>query len=281
MIKINFNKYIKILWDNFKILIFAFFVTILIKTFFFQPFYIPSGSMKPGLLPGDYVFVNKFAYGFSKFSFGFYPNFLLRPDENKQYSKYSSLFPSFLSSNSRFLTFGNKPKRGDVIVFVPPQILDKNKEFYVKRIIGMPHDKLEIKGGALYINDQKIKEIENKDIESLKKLRKNLSLEDKSEDLKFIIEKNQDNIEYNILYKYDRVSMSYGKFFVPENHYFVMGDNRDESLDSRYLDEVGYIPLQNIVGRGSIVLLSFDTNNFIISKIKDLIRFDRFIKKIK
>jgi signal peptidase I len=279
------KEYKKIFWDNFKILFFAFFLTIIIKTFFFQPFHIPSGSMKPGLLPGDYVFVNKFSYGFSKFSFGFYPSFLLRPDETNKSSKYSSFFPKFLSSNNRFLNFlNNNPSRGDVVVFVPPKIIDKNKEFYIKRIIGMPHDTIEIKNQKIYINGELLVDTLLNDKNKLdifqKRLKEDIDESNININQIFFEEKNKDNISYDIMYLQERDSMDYAKFFIPENHYFVMGDNRDNSLDSRYSD-VGFIPIQNIIGKASIVFLSIDKSNFSIKNLGDFFRVERFCKKIK
>lgn len=276
------HKFLKSVWENAKIIIFALFLTFLIKTFLVQPFHIPSGSMKPGLLPGDYIFVNKFSYGYSKFSFyGLYPKFLLNPDESKDSSKYAALFPKFLSSNGRFFDFESRPKRGDVIVFIPPKIIDKEKEFYIKRIIGAPHDLIEIKNQRLYINGKELEEVKLKDDQILNfKKRLTEDFEDFGSDIEFLEETNPDGKKYDVMYVDERETMKFAKFFVPEGHFFVMGDNRDNSLDGRYLDQVGYIPFQNIIGKASFVFFSFDKDSFSFSKIKDLLRFERFFKRI-
>ena len=250
------NKIFKSIWENFKILVFAFFLTFMIKTFLFQPFHIPSGSMKPGLLPGDYIFVNKFSYGYSKFSFyGSYPEFLLYPEKNSKSSKYAGLSPKFLYSNGRFFDFGSRPERGDVVVFIPPKILDKEKEFYIKRIIGKPHDLIEIKNQRIYINEKELTEIKL-DEQKISQLTKRLESDLKENDgkIEFLQEKNPDGKTYDVMYVDERSTMNFRRFFVPENHFLVMGDNRDNSLDSRYW---GFVPDANIVGRAFFVWMNF------------------------
>ena len=122
-----FNK--KKIVENIKTIIYALIIAIIIRSFFFQPFYIPSSSMEPTLLVGDRLFVSKFSYGYSKHSFPFSPNF----------------------SENRF--FYKKPKRGDVVVFKTPA---DNRTDYIKRLIGLPGDTLQIIDGYLHLNNQKI-----------------------------------------------------------------------------------------------------------------------------
>ena len=115
--------------DNLKTIFYALIIAVIIRSIFFQPFYIPSSSMEPNLLIGDRLFVNKFSYGYSKHSFPFSPSF----------------------SNKRF--FKKKPERGDVIVFKTPA---DNRTDYIKRLIGLPGDKIQFIDGDLFINDSKI-----------------------------------------------------------------------------------------------------------------------------
>ncbi len=116
-------------WENTKVIIQALLLAVVIRTVLFQPFTIPSGSMMPTLLVGDYIFVNKFAYGYSKYSLPFSPDFF------------------------KGRLFGSEPKRGDVVVFrFPP-----NPQIdYVKRLVGLPGDRIQMKDGTLYINDQPV-----------------------------------------------------------------------------------------------------------------------------
>ena len=120
----------KIISENLKTIFYALVVALIIRSFFFQPFYIPSSSMEPTLLVGDRLFVSKYTYGYSKHSFPFSPSF----------------------SNNRYFT--SKPKRGDVVVFKTPQ---DNRTDYIKRLIGLPGDEIQIINNELYLNNEKIK----------------------------------------------------------------------------------------------------------------------------
>ena len=126
----NKNKIFLIIYDNVKTLLGALFIAILIRSLFFQPFYIPSSSMEPTLLVGDRIFVSKYTYGYSKHSFPFSPNI----------------------SNDRF--FSKQPERGDLVVFKTPA---DNRTDYIKRLIGLPDDTIQFINGDLYINEQKTK----------------------------------------------------------------------------------------------------------------------------
>ena len=132
----NIKKIILIIYDNTKTLIGALIIAVLIRSLFFQPFYIPSSSMEPTLLVGDRIFVSKYEYGYSKHSFPFSPNI----------------------TNRRFFT--KIPERGDLVVFKTPA---DNRKDYIKRLIGMPGDTIQFIGGEIYINKKKIlrKQIEN------------------------------------------------------------------------------------------------------------------------
>ncbi len=238
------KKIIHILYDNAKTLIGALIIAVLIRSLLFQPFYIPSSSMEPTLLVGDRIFVSKYSYGYSKHSFPFSPNF----------------------TSKRF--FSKTPKRGDLVVFKTPA---DNRTDYIKRLIGLPGDTIQFVDGSLLINNKKIlrKKITNKKIIRCG----NFFLETNS-----YIETLPNGKEHLVVYK-KKGSLQNTKIFkVPANHYFFLGDNRDCSKDSRYLDSVGYVSNLNLVGEAKLIFFSNDTNISTLLKfwnIQKSFRFER------
>ncbi len=222
----NTKKIIKSIYDNIKTLLGALIIAVLIRSLLFQPFYIPSSSMEPTLLVGDRIFVSKYAYGYSKHSFPFSPNI----------------------TNERF--FSKMPERGDLVVFKTPA---DNRTDYIKRLIGMPGDSIQFVDGEIFINNQKIL---RKKIETIRTIRcGNFLLETDT-----FIETLPNGIQHLVVYK-KRGSLQNSKIFkVPKNHYFLLGDNRDCSKDSRYLDSVGYVNNLNLVGEAKLIFFSNDTN---------------------
>tara|TARA_B100001093_G_scaffold459355_1_gene472426 strand:+ start:109 stop:846 length:738 start_codon:yes stop_codon:yes gene_type:complete len=215
-----------IIFDNLKTLLGALIIAILIRSLLFQPFYIPSSSMEPTLLVGDRIFVSKYTYGYSKHSFPFSPNF----------------------SNNRF--FSKIPKRGDLVVFKTPA---DNRTDYIKRLIGMPGDTIQFVNGNLLINDNKIRRDK---VMSTKIIRcGKFKLETNS-----FIETLPNGIKYLAVYKKRGTLQNTKKFIVPSEHFFLLGDNRDCSKDSRYLDSVGYVNNLNLVGKARLIFFSNDTN---------------------
>lgn len=235
------------LWENIKVIIQALLLAMVIRTVLFQPFTIPSGSMMPTLLVGDYIFVNKFAYGYSKYSLPFSPD----------------LF------SGRILA--SEPKRGDVIVFRLPT--DPNVD-YIKRLIGLPGDRVQMINGVLHINGQAIPKQPDGSFTSDYRL-------DPGSDVPVFRETLDTDKTYDTL---DQSPDSRGdntrEFVVPEGHYFFMGDNRDNSLDSRF--DVGYVPAENLVGRASVIFFSLgnDTSFREIWKWPANMRWDRLFKVV-
>jgi len=222
----NMKKLTYVIYDNIKTLLGALLIAVLIRSLLFQPFYIPSSSMEPTLLVGDRIFVSKYVYGYSKHSFPFSPNL----------------------TNKRF--FSKSPKRGDLVVFKTPA---DNRTDYIKRLIGMPGDTIQFVNGDLIINGEKIlrKKIENKQIIRCG----NFLLETNT-----FIETLPNGKEHLVSYK-KRGSLQNSKVFeVPLGHYFLLGDNRDCSKDSRYLESVGYVNFLNLVGEAKVIFFSNDTN---------------------
>jgi signal peptidase I len=205
--------------------------------------------MEPTLLVGDRIFVSKYTYGYSKHSFPFSPNI----------------------TNERF--FSKLPKRGDLVVFKTPA---DNRTDYIKRLIGMPGDTIQFVNGSILINNKKIlrKKTDNEMIIRCG----NFLLETNA-----FIETLPNGIEHKVVYK-KKGSLQNSKVFkVPANHYFLLGDNRDCSKDSRYLDSVGYVNYLNLVGEAKLIFFSNDTNISSLLKfwnINKSFRFDRFIKKL-
>ena len=236
--------------DNIKTIIFALIIALIIRTFLFQPFYIPSASMEPNLLIGDRLFVTKYSYGYSKHSFPF-------------------SIPLIKEK-----IFKSMPKRGDVIVFKTPY---DNRTDYIKRLIGLPGDKIQIINGDLFINNAQIIKT---------KIKKNFKISCGNEILNVDIvkEKMPNGVEYIVAYKKEGSIMNTSQYVVPESHYFFMGDNRDCSKDSRFLSSVGYVNEINLVGKARILFFSSDKSKgsfFNIFKWNQSIRHDRFLKKIR
>ena len=244
------NKRIVIkIYDNIKTLIGALIIAVLIRSILFQPFYIPSSSMEPTLLVGDRIFVSKYEYGYSKHSFPFSPNI----------------------SDRRF--FSKMPKRGDLVVFKTPA---DNRTDYIKRLIGMPGDVIQFTNGELIINEKKIlrKKIQNKII-----IRCGSFLLETDT----FIETLPNGLEHFVAYKRKGSLQNSKKFKVPQNHYFLLGDNRDCSKDSRYLNSVGYVNKLNLVGKAKIIFFSNDTNISNLFKfwnINKSFRIERLFKSL-
>jgi signal peptidase I len=196
-------------------------VSLLIRTVFFEPFNTPSGSMIPTLLIGDYLFVSKFSYGYSRFS-----------------------LPLF---SGRFIEF-HHPQRGDVAVYKLPT--DTSTD-YIKRIVGLPGDRIQVKQGQLYINGELVPRepagdyvTDDSGIHMV---------------LRRYLETLPGGVQHYILKATDEGEMNNTpEYLVPPDHVFAMGDNRDNSADSRFMNGVGFVPVENLVGRAEILFFSVD-----------------------
>ena len=239
----------KIIIDNLITIIYALIIAVLIRSLLLQPFYIPSSSMEPSLLVGDRLFVTKLSYGYSKHSFPF----SLGPLKNR------ILF--------------SEPSRGDVIVFKTPA---DNRTDYIKRLIGLPGDQLQFIGGNLYLN--------NVEILKSKVIYKSKIYCGKSPIETFVFkEKLLNGKEYLTSYYKKGSYQNSDIFYVPKNHYFFLGDNRDCSKDSRFLASVGFVHKDNLVGKAQFIFFSTNIREgslFEIWNWKKILRTERFFKKI-
>ena len=236
------NKYISIFFDNLKTLTIALIIAILIRSLIIQPFYIPSSSMEPTLLVGDRIFVSKYSFGYSKHSFPFSPNF----------------------SNDRF--FFKEPQQGDLVVFKTPA---DNRTDYIKRLIGLPGDEIQFVEGELFINNKKI-------IRETTSISEQIRCGNYTLETKTFIETLPNGVQHLASYNEKGTLQNTKKYKVPKNHFFLMGDNRDCSKDSRYLDEVGYVEKLNLVGKAKIIFFSNDTKKGSLLKLWNLNNSFRF-----
>jgi signal peptidase I len=216
--------------ESLKTVVYAGLIAVGIRTVAFEPFNIPSGSMIPTLLVGDYLFVSKYAYGYSKHSLPFSPD----------------LFEGRI--------FGSLPARGDVAVFKFPR---DNSTDYIKRIVGLPGDRVQVRQGRLYLNGQEVPR-ESQGLYTVEGDGPRITVRLYRESLPAsagspahqhqILEASDDQ-------RYDNTP----EFLVPAGHVFAMGDNRDNSLDSRDMSiGVGFVPLENLVGRAEMIFFSVD-----------------------
>ena len=211
------------LTDTLKTLIYAIIIAVLIRTFLFEPFKIPSGSMYPNLYVGDFLFVSKYTYGYSKHSLPF-------------------SIPLFSGR-----IWADEPKVGDVVVFKYPQ---DNRTDFIKRIIGLPGDKIKLIKGRLYING----EVLNRDEKDNFIIRNDFGYAER-------FHQYEETLPNNVVHKILEVSDeetedNFKEVTVPDNSYFVMGDNRDRSDDSRI--HVGFVPFENLVGKARFLFFSYD-----------------------
>lgn len=216
-------------WDLAKTVVWAVGIALILRIIIFQPFNIPSGSMKPNLLVGDFLFVSKPSYG---------------------YSKASLIYPfTRLEIKGRFL--GREPQQGDVLVFKNRK--DGNKD-YIKRLIGLPGDRVQVLEGRLHINRKPVP----KEFIGLRQ-----DICDGGREAPLYRETLPNGVSYVVQEcQRDQARLdNTNPYFVPKGHYFMMGDNRDQSQDSRVQALVGYIAYDDIVGRAERLFFSFDVEN--------------------
>ncbi len=212
--------------ETVRTVLYAVLIAVVVRTVAFEPFNIPSASMVPTLLIGDYLFVSKYSYGYSRYSLPFG----------------LPLIPGRI--------LASMPERGDVAVFKLPK---DNKTDYIKRIVGLPGDRIQVKGGILYINEQPVVR------ERIADLIESDGFGNERRRFQYI-ETLPNGRKHRIIEVSDREPNSDDTqvFLVPKDHFFAMGDNRDNSLDSRYIGQVGYVPIENLVGRAEMIFFSTD-----------------------
>lgn len=206
------------IWETAKVIFQALVLALVVRTFLFQPFTIPSGSMMPNLLVGDYLFVSKYTYGYSRYSLPYAPD----------------LFEGRI--------WEGRPERGDIAVFKLPR--DPRID-YIKRVVGMPGDRIQVIDGALHINGEAVK----------REAAGTWTPETGGPEIPVYRETLPNGVSYDTLDIFPRGEGDNTQVFeVPPDHYFFMGDNRDNSLDSRF--DVGFVPLENLVGPARVIFFS-------------------------
>ncbi len=241
-----------VFWDNVKTILYALALAMVLRFTIAQPFRIPSGSMQPTLAIGDYILVTKWSYGYGRFSF----------------APLEGLLP-----HGRL--FGSEPERGDVVVFRP--VPDPDRDF-IKRVIGMPGDRIQVINGVLHINGQAVE----RELIGVTE-----ECPDQTGPLMGEVHTYRETLPNGVSYitcdkgmtELDNTRV----FEVPEGHYFMMGDDRDNSADSRVPSVVGFVPYDNLVGPAQFVVVSFDRSTSLFQPwtLFTGFRADRFLKSVE
>ncbi len=235
--------------ETVKVIVQALLIALVFRPFFYHPFNIPSGSMIPSLLVGDYLFVSKMSYGYSRFSFPLELPFL----------------------KGRY--WASEPERGDIAVFRLPRETGTD---YIKRIIGLPGDKIQMTDGVLSINGKAVKRERVADYIGERAFGTPAKIKRYRETL-------PNGVSYFTLDLTDNGAKdTTGVYEVPPGHYFMMGDNRDNSTDSRFLNFVGFVPAENLIGRAEILFFSVDSESaaWEFWRWPWTLRFDRFFTRL-
>ena len=249
------------IWETIKVIVQALLIAFFVRTFLYQPFNIPSASMYPTLMVGDYLFVSKLSYGYSKYSF----NFSFGAMGKTLINCCPIDFPGRV-------VLADTPKRGDVAVFKLPTDTEID---YIKRVIGLPGDRIQMRDGVLFINGEAVKKERIEDY-----IDNERGGEGSGHPIRQYEETLPNGVKYRVL---DQIPLGGAdntqEYVVPANRYFMMGDNRDNSEDSRFLDHVGYVPIENFVGRADIIFFSISrgTTLWEVWKWPFEIRWSRFL----
>jgi signal peptidase I len=253
------------LWETAKVILQALAIAFVVRTFLFQPFNIPTSSMYPTLKIGDYLFVSKLSYGYSKYSFNF---------------GFSAFSDKPIVSCCSFVDFAGRkiladtPKRGQVAVFKYPGDLNVD---YIKRVIGLPGDHIQMKQGVLFINGVEVKKVKVEDYID----------PDGESGVGPVVPQFEETLPNGVTYRVldfgETDADTTEEYVVPADHYFMMGDNRDNSQDSRFLNKVGYVPIENFVGRADVIFFSFQKSATLYEPWKwpFQIRWSRFFNWIQ
>ncbi len=224
-------------------------LALIVRTFLFEPFNIPSSSMVPNLLVGDYLFISKYSYGYSRYSFPFG----LGGFEGRIH--------------------GKTPNRGDVVVFKLPS---NTQIDYIKRVVGLPGETIQVINGRLYIDGKIVPREARGMVEYTKENGMTAKVMEYEETL-------PGGTKHTIYEESDQGPLdNTEKYKIPDGHYFMMGDNRDNSQDSRVLSNVGYVPFDNLEGRAELLFFSTDGSAHIFEfwKWPTATRFSRILSMI-
>ena len=266
--------------ETVKTIVYALLIAGIFRTLFFQPFWIPSGSMKETLLIGDFLFVNKMAYGYSYASCPslMLPNLGIEVDAE-------DICGALDGDNTRL--WGGEPQRGDVVVFRHPV----SGRDYIKRLIGLPGDTVQVTNGVVSLNGEAVKLEDAGNFEEVMQAQGPQRLRPRCENgpvgegglciKSRQIETLPNGVSHAILNIGNQQSDNTGVYTVPEGHYFFMGDNRDNSADSRLAQQVGgvgFVPYENLIGRADRIVFSSAGSSMLFFWTW---RSDRFFKGIE